>query len=234
MNQDIASLLALQTDDAEIRRFQNRLSALEPRVLDLDRQRQVAADALARARHALESEERKQRELQHRVTEHRQLHERNLAQLDQVRKMREATAAMAQVEQARRVLADEEGVLAQMGRRVADLRQAVETQQAALVDLEAEQAGRRAELAEERAKIEGELDAARRTRDGKAAGVPRPLLAKYERIAQRRRSDAVFPLRGPSCGNCDTAIPLQRRSEMAARGSVELCEACGVLLYASE
>ena len=234
MNQDIASLLALQTDDAEIRRFQNRLSALEPRVLDLDRQRQVAADALARAQHALESEERKQRELQTRVTEHRQLHERNLAQLDQVRKMREATAAMAQVEQARRVLADEEGVLAQMGRRVADLRQAVDTQQAALVELETEQAGRRAELADERAKIEGELAAARATRNGKASSVPKPLLAKYERIAQRRRSDAVFPLRGPSCGNCDTAIPLQRRSEMAARGSVELCEACGVLLYASE
>ena len=234
MNQDIASLLALQADDAEIRKFHNRLAALEPKVLDLDRQRQVSADALARARHALESEERKQRELQTRVTEHRQLHERNLAQLDQVRKMREATAAMAQVEQARRVLADEEGVLAQMGRRVADLRQAVDTQQAALVALEEEQAGRRAELAGERAKIEEELKGARATREGKAASVPRPLLAKYERIAQRRRSDAVFPLRGPSCGNCDTAIPLQRRSEMAARGSVELCEACGVLLYASE
>ena len=234
MNQDIASLLALQADDAEIRKFHNRLAALEPKVLDLDRQRQVSADALARARHALESEERKQRELQTRVTEHRQLHERNLAQLDQVRKMREATAAMAQVEQARRVLADEEGVLAQMGRRVADLRQAVDTQQAALVALEEEQAGRRAELAAERAKIEEELKGARATREGKAASVPRPLLAKYERIAQRRRSDAVFPLRGPSCGNCDTAIPLQRRSEMAARGSVELCEACGVLLYASE
>jgi uncharacterized protein len=234
VNQDIASLLALQADDAEIRKFHNRLAALEPKVLDLDRQRQVSADALARARHALESEERKQRELQTRVTEHRQLHERNLAQLDQVRKMREATAAMAQVEQARRVLADEEGVLAQMGRRVADLRQAVDTQQAALVALEEEQAGRRAELAAERAKIEEELKGARATREGKAASVPRPLLAKYERIAQRRRSDAVFPLRGPSCGNCDTAIPLQRRSEMAARGSVELCEACGVLLYASE
>jgi len=234
VNQDIASLLALQADDAEIRKFHNRLAALEPKVLDLDRQRQVSADALARARHALESEERKQRELQTRVTEHRQLHERNLAQLDQVRKMREATAAMAQVEQARRVLADEEGVLAQMGRRVADLRQAVDTQQAALVALEEEQAGRRAELAAERAKIEEELKGARATREAKAASVPRPLLAKYERIAQRRRSDAVFPLRGPSCGNCDTAIPLQRRSEMAARGSVELCEACGVLLYASE
>ena len=212
MNQDIASLLALQADDAEIRKFHNRLAALEPKVLDLDRQRQVSADALARARHALESEERKQRELQTRVTEHRQLHERNLAQLDQVRKMREATAAMAQVEQARRVLADEEGVLAQMGRRVADLRQAVDTQQAALVALEEEQAGRRAELTAERAKIEEELKGARATREGKAASVPRPLLAKYERIAQRRRSDAVFPLRGPSCA---TATPPSRSSGAA-------------------
>ena len=232
MNQEIESLLAVQTDDAEIRKLEKRLKALEPKVLDLDRQRQVAADALMRARHALESEERKQRELQTRVTEHRQLHERNLAQLDQVKKMREATAAMAQVEQARRVLADEEGVLQQISRRMSDLRQAVDTQQGALAELETGQAATRAQLDEERARIQGEIAEARRKRDQTATRVARPLLAKYDRIAQRRHDDALFALRGPSCGNCDTAIPLQRRNVMVSHGTIEVCEACGVLLYA--
>jgi predicted nucleic acid-binding Zn-ribbon protein len=234
VNPDIESLLALQTEDAAIRRIEKKAKSIEPRLLDLDRQRQVAADALARARHQLESEERKHRELQLRVTEHRTQQERNVAQLDQVRKMREATAAMSQVEQARRVLADEENVLSAMHRRVGDLRQAVEIQEQALHQLEEEQAGARAQIAEERAAMESELADARKVRDGRAAKVPRPLLAKYDRIATRRRDDVLFALRGPSCGNCDTAIPLHRRSTMASTGQIEMCEECGVLLYATE
>jgi len=44
----------------------------------------------------------------------------------------------------------------------------------------------------------------------------------------------VFPLRGHSCANCDTVIPLQRRSAMLGSGATEICEGCGVLLYAGE
>jgi uncharacterized protein len=62
--------------------------------------------------------------------------------------------------------------------------------------------------------------------------VARPLLHKYDRIRSRRRSTAVFALREVSCGNCDTAIPLNRRSIMINTGTIETCEACGVLLYA--
>ena len=49
-----------------------------------------------------------------------------------------------------------------------------------------------------------------------------------------RPEQALFALRGPSCGHCDTAIPLQRRNIMAGTGQIEVCEACGVLLYAGE
>ena len=37
-----------------------------------------------------------------------------------------------------------------------------------------------------------------------------------------------------ACGNCDTSLPVQRRHEMARTGAIEMCEACGVLLYAAE
>jgi len=45
---------------------------------------------------------------------------------------------------------------------------------------------------------------------------------------------AVFPLRNNSCGQCDTMLPLQRRSQMLNTGATEVCEGCGVMLYASE
>ena len=234
MNAELESLLALQQEDEEIRALERRRHALEPRLLDLERRRQVAADALDRARRTAEGEERRLRELQGRVAEHRQLHERNLAQLDVVRKTREATAALSQVDQARRVLAEEENDVQGLTRHLQDLRQAIALHEQALGEVEEEQSGARSEIAAESAQIDQALQGARARRAALAAKVARPLLGKYDRIAQRRRGRAVFPLRGPSCANCDTALPLQRRSLMARTGSIELCEACGVLLYAAE
>jgi len=234
VNPEVESLLALQQEDEEIRALERRRHALEPRLLDLERRRQVAADALDRARRTTDGEERRLRDLQGRVAEHRQLHERNLAQLDGVRKTREATAALSQVEQARRVLAEEENDVQGLTRRLQDLRQAVALHEQALGDVEREQQGARSEIATETASLDDALAGARARRVELAARVPRTLIGKYDRIAQRRRGKAVFPLRGPSCANCDTALPLQRRSLMARTGSIELCEACGVLLYAAE
>ena len=70
--------------------------------------------------------------------------------------------------------------------------------------------------------------------ENKAKAVPRPLLQRYDRIRSKKRVHAVFPLRGASCSNCDTMIPLQRRTAMAMAGATEVCEGCGVLLYAAD
>jgi predicted nucleic acid-binding Zn-ribbon protein len=235
VHNDLHALLALQADDAVVDELESRLADLEPRALDLERQRQVAADALARARAAAEADEKKQRELERRLADHKQRQDRNLAALDAVRRQREASAAMAQVEMARKILIEEEQELAAIARRVAEGHKLIGTQEQGLADLEAGQQEERDALERERQEIEASLAEARAKRDDAARGVPRSLLARYERIRHRRRGDrAVFPLRGPSCGNCDTAIPLQRRNIMVGSGAIEVCEACGVLLYASE
>ena len=234
MHAEVEALLALQEDDQVIRQLEQRRDALAPRLMDLERQRQVAADALARTQAALESEEKRRRELDSRVTEHRQLHERNVQQLDHVRKMRDANAAISQVEQARKILASEESELQTMSRRIQELRSNIEAQREALAKLDEEQAPTRQQVESERAELDGQIREAQAKRTVAADRVSKSLLAKYDRIRIRRKgAHAVYALRGPSCGSCDTAIPLHRRSQMREKGEVELCEACGVLLYAT-
>lgn len=103
MHPDVESLLVLQTEDQAIGEMEARLAALEPRLREMEHVHASAVDALSRAQAAVEAEEKSQRELQNRIAQHKQLHERNIAQLDTVRRMKEATAAMSQVEQARRI-----------------------------------------------------------------------------------------------------------------------------------
>lgn len=233
MQNDVEVLLALQADDTEIFELERRLRALEPRMSELDRKHEGAVAALNRAKGAVEAEEKRQRELLTKVATHKQMQERNLAQFDAVKRLREATAAMAQVESARRIIAEDESELQSISRRLVELRSAVEGHESALLAVEEEQATTREEIDLEQTEILGSLETARKARNEKTSGVPRPLLGKYDRI-RTRRPKALFALRGDSCGNCDTAIPMQRRNLMAINGALDVCEACGVLLYRGE
>jgi predicted nucleic acid-binding Zn-ribbon protein len=233
VHQDLEALLALQADDDVIDGLDSKLRALGPRIAELEKRRRSVADSLAAAEASTAADERKHRELEGRLTDHKQRQDRNLAHLDTVKKMREATAAMAQVEQARKILIEEESELHALSRRVADGHKAIAAHRESLAERDAEQAAERATIAQERAAIESTLAEARAKRAQTATHVPKPILAKYDRIRGRKGEQAIFPLRGPSCGHCDTAIPLQRRNQMTGTGKIEVCEACGVLLYAT-
>ena len=231
MPQEIEALLALQVDDLKIREIEGQIRTLDPKLAELDKRREQASAALIRAQAVVQVEEKKQRELQARLAQHKLVQERNLHQLDDVKKMREATAATAQVESTRRLMAEDESELQTVGRRLAELNAAVAAATSALSAVEKEQETTRPDIESQRAALQTQLTDASKDRQSRAAAVPTPVLSKYDRI-RSKRPQALYTLRGGSCGNCDTAIPLQRRNMMAGTGHIEICEACGVLLYA--
>lgn len=233
MNTLLDALLALQAQDDVVDQLRDRLDALEPRLAELDVLRQRALKAMDETRAGVDADERRQRELEGRISDHRQRHDRNVAHLDSVKRMREATAAMLQVEQGRKMLLEEENELKSLVGRVADGHASLNRQEASLQELDASQADARAEIEAERAELSGEFAAASGARASLAKDVEAVLLQKYDRIRNRRRSQALFALDGGACSCCDTSVPVQRRSMMATTGVIEVCEACGVLLYAN-
>jgi len=230
---DLEAVLALQAEDAIVAQLNQKLNALDERLKSLDTERTAVEESLARAQSTAETEEKRRRELSVKVEDHKAMQERNLATLDVVRKPKEATAAMSQVDMLRKVLSQEETDLHALSLRVHDLHHAIDGQQKMLGELDARQSEQRAAHAAERKVLEKELQKARSIREERAAHVSKPILRKYERILSRNTSHVLYPLRGQACGRCDTAIPLQRRNAIAAGRAIEVCEACGVLLYAA-
>jgi predicted nucleic acid-binding Zn-ribbon protein len=232
LSTDLDSLLALQADDVVIHGLEEQIAALEPRIRELDQRKQRTLDAIGRTTTAVAAEEKKQAWLRDKLTEHKQLIERNQAQMDSVTNMKMATAAVAQMEQARKIVAGEETDLLAINRRLEELRAVLGGQNNELAGIESEQEAARAEVASQRVAITGELDAAKAKRATAAKLVPADLRSKYDRIrGGKKRTEAVFAMSGMSCGNCDTAIPMQRRHVMNNTGAIDLCEACGVLMY---
>lgn len=228
---EIESLLALQADDIAIHELETRLASLEPRIRELDTRKQRILDIIAKQSALVEAEEKKQAFLRDKIQEHRQLIDKNQAQLDSVKTMRQATAAAAQMEQAKRIVAGEESDLHALNRRLEELRGVLNGARSDLAACEAEQATARSEVAAERGTIEGELAAAQQKRKASAAQVPDALRHRYDRIRNKKRVHVVVALNDLSCGACDTAIPMQRRHAMLAGTTIELCEVCGVLMY---
>lgn len=234
MHPDVAALLAVQDEDVAIHELETRLAELMPRLDAMAQDRDRALAALQQARKSAESEERRRADVAARVSQHRALQEKNQAALNSVTSMREATAATAQLEQAKRMIDEDERELSAIGQRLMEANRLVTDRERVASDLETAQTQARESLSADQQELEERLADARRIREQKAKEVPRALLSRYDRIRSRKRVHAVFPLRGHSCGNCDTMIPLQRRSVMAGTGATEICEGCGVMLYAAD
>jgi len=226
--------LAVQDEDVAIHDLETRLAELMPRLDAMAQDRDRALAALQQARKSADSEERRRADVAARVSQHRALQEKNQAALNSVTSMREATAATAQLEQAKRMIDEDERELSAIGQRLMEANRLVTDRERVASDLETAQTQARESLSADQQELEERLADARRIREQKAKEVPRSLLSRYDRIRSRKRVHAVFPLRGHSCGNCDTMIPLQRRSVMAGTGATEICEGCGVMLYAAD
>jgi predicted nucleic acid-binding Zn-ribbon protein len=234
MHPDVKALLTVQHDDLQIYALEERLASLAPRLAALEKERGKVEGTLARTRKAVEAEEARHREARGRIDTHRQLVERSQRQYESVASPREANAAMAQLEQTKRMVDESERDADQVQGRINEMRHQVADLEGQLAEVENRQIEARTSIDTDRAAIEVELTEAQAKRDELARAVSKPILSQYERVRRRRHAETVFPLRGPSCSACDTAIPTQRRAAMAATGSLEMCEGCGALLYAGE
>jgi predicted nucleic acid-binding Zn-ribbon protein len=228
---ELEAILALQQDDEALRTVEGELASVMPRIAALDRTRQRTLEECTRADTSLARETERFRVLESRIAEHRERHEKNVNTLNQAHKLREATAAMAQVESAKRVVAEDESELLALSRRLTDWRSAAAAARDALDTLELEQTEARAAIEKERAGLGKRISDAQTKRAASATKVPASLLSRYERMNTRRKGPAVFALHSYACGNCDTAVSMQRRPALSTGNVIETCEGCGVLLY---
>jgi predicted nucleic acid-binding Zn-ribbon protein len=232
VNADIERLLTLQRDDTEIDGLQRRLDELDAGAKALERERTEAAAAVEKARADVAAEEKRQRELHGKFSEHKQLQEKNLAQLDAVKKAREATAAMSQIDITRRALMQDESDLQTAEQRVRSMRDQLVARELVLEEIDDRIRDTRAGTAEDRERIAEEMADARAKREVAARDVNPRLLAAYDRLRRRGRGTPLAQIRGASCGACNTMIPMQRRNQIMSGNAIEACEGCGVLLYA--
>ena len=126
MNPELEQLLALQECDVELDRLAGAARGLDAREQEINRERATLAEAAARARSQLAQEQQRERDLLRAAQEHRELQDKFAAQMDAVRKAKEAVAATTQLELAQRVVATDQQQLQSLQGRVRDHQQAAQ------------------------------------------------------------------------------------------------------------
>ncbi len=234
MHQDLEALLALQEKDRLVSGSEQALAALEPEDRRLTEQLATAERALQTALRSVEDALRRRDELEGKIASYRSMQEQRRQRLEWVRGAKEASTLMAELDLARSVLVKEETEFMRSGDAVHEAERKVAEAEQALAAVREAQAPDREALAGRRETIMAELERAHAVRGEAALSVNGALLTRYERIRRGKAPLALYSLHGDACGHCFTAVPTQRRVLIQRGASIEGCEACGVLLYASE
>jgi len=229
---DLRSLLTLQEKDKDVLAVERAIEALKPEERALDAELETFTRALADAHRSATGAEARKAELEMRIAGYKQLQERRRQELDFVRGAKEASTLNAEIDMARGVLVKEEAEYMRSGDAIVEGDKKVKDAEKALAAVTERQAEARAALEAKRAELEGQLDVARAARQAATREVQAALLVRYERIRRGRAPGALYALNGGACGQCNTAVPTQRRMLIQQGHAIESCEVCGVLLYA--
>src|SRR3989475_7955445 len=231
---ELEALLALQEKDRAVTATDEALAALAPEVSTLDEAHAVAERALAAARAGIQAAIDRRDELEGKIANYRSMQEQRRQRLEWVRGAKEASTLMAELDLARSVLAKEEAEFMRSGDAVTEAERKAAEAERALEELRARQAPLREALAGKSEQVAAERELGLPARERATGGVSPGLLARYERNRRGKAPLALYALHGDACGHCFTAVPTQRRALIQRGATIEGCEACGVLLYASE
>ena len=157
------------------------------------------------------------------------------ARAQEVQNMKQHLAVRAEADAARRNLRmAEEDTLAVM-QDVEDNRAALKAAEEALEAHRQlhETCCREAET--ESASLAEEIEVQEDQRKNRETRLDRSVLRLYRKVRAGRAKRALAPLTLDGvCGNCFTAVPVQRQANIRACRDLEVCEGCGVILYLTD
>lgn len=232
MQSDLEALLNLQEKDKVITSLEEEIEELNPALSELERRLDEAQAVLEQAEAQAEEARQERQQLEAKIETYKVMQERRRQKLESVNRAKDASAIMAEIDLARSVLVQEEAEWLRSADKVRETEQRVEEAQGALEALKEEQAPIREELEAKLDGVRSQIDEAQSARKKALKDVENSLAGKYERIRRGRAPLAVYPMHGGACGHCYTAIPLNIRKDLERYGGAEVCEACGVMIYA--
>ena len=233
MNELYSSLLQLQEIDQQISQAESRLNALTPRITELRSPLTNIEKESGDVRTQLEKLRHHVRKLEHGADNKRQRLKAFEEKAQKSRRHDEA-AVKAEMDLIRGAVEAEVAELDETNNQVRRTDMKLEDLAKTASKVEAEIAPQLEEIEGERKSILSELDELRQRRERQSASMDKAAVRLYDRVRTGKRA-ALAPLTPDgACGSCYNQVPVQEQTEIRLANGIRRCEACGVILYATD
>jgi predicted nucleic acid-binding Zn-ribbon protein len=236
VNAELHTIIDLQT-------FDSKIATLEADAARLPKQIEAIQASLAEAKRTVDAFRTKidqtKKDLRGKEKDlevHAAKRAKEESRLYEVKTNKEYSAVLLEIEEVKQVKAKTEeeilGLMEMQERLAVDVKEA-ETRLRTREDQARQDEG---VVREKLAVVEKDLAAVRAERDTRARGLPKGLLASYERIAKARNGTAVASVSAATgvCSGCRVSIRPQALMEVKHAEGLMTCESCGRYLYWQE
>jgi hypothetical protein len=228
---ELDTLAHLQDLDSQIDERQHRVDAIRAS-LGVSEELKSARAAFDQAKTSLQSLEKRQRDLEWDVSDR----SAKIAELDKklysgtIRNPKDLSGLQTEIEHMKAALSAIEDRALEAMTRVDDTRASAAARERELGELQARWSAEQQALRQEGQTLTAALAGLRTQRESTAAGVGKPLLARYEELRRNRRGLAVARVDRNVCLGCRTSVPTAQ-VQGTRQGQLVFCSSCGRILY---
>jgi predicted nucleic acid-binding Zn-ribbon protein len=232
--QGLTQLLELQRVDDDLVALQTDYDGLPGHRERIEAERSASEEHLEAAKQALQDAEGAMRQAEGALQDQEALLQKLESQQFQIKSNDAYTALLREMEQARESISEHET-------KILEHMDVIEQCRGQLAEAEKSVGETRSRLEAERRAIDArdeectrEIERLQALRTEVLPGVERELLARYERVAKRRRSPVIL-VKEERCGGCRVGIPPQSFIEILRAESIVTCGNCSrILIHADK
>jgi predicted nucleic acid-binding Zn-ribbon protein len=231
--QGIQALLDLSRVDVQIAELEEEKGGLPAARAALVAERAKGLAAIETAQAALVAAEQEQRRHEAAVADREALVKKLEGQQHQIKTNEAYKVLLHEIEQAQSAISDAETRILEAMEGIEACRAELERARAGARGIEERSAQHERGFAEREKALDEKLGNLRRDREGLVAGVDAAQLARYDRIATRRRPAVALVVKG-SCVGCHVTIPPQTILELRRSEGLRTCGNCQRILVLAE
>jgi len=234
MEEQLSLLIQLQEIDTKIRTQNEQKNRLPEILALLERRRVTLHEDVEKVKEALQTAQKNKRDRDKDLEAGVQKVDKLKTRSSEIKNNKEYQALLKEIEAAEQEnKAIEDDILGLMEKIDAAAGQIAAAERRAkdeAVGIAAEQTQHEASFA----KLDEEVKTMEEGRQKSIAGVPKPLLAQYQKLLVTKAGIAIVEARGESCSGCYMSIPPQVYVNVKKNASIITCPNCNRILYFKE
>ncbi|HAD83139.1 MAG: hypothetical protein A2509_03785 [Candidatus Edwardsbacteria bacterium RIFOXYD12_FULL_50_11] len=230
MRETLQAIYQIQKLDDLIRDNQGRLDQIPKDIADIQERLKESRSRLDEVNRQQEDLARQKKALEQEVEQTSSNIKKHQTQLLSVKTNKEYTTMLHEIEGEKKKTSDiEEQILTIM--ESLEKLGLQETEEKNIFKLaEAQSQGKQQEMGKEAAGLSARVEELRKNKQEALAGLPKDILAMYDKIGKARNGTAVVAVKSTTCGGCFGNLPTQLLNRIRDMDKIITCENCGRIL----